>query len=171
MNTYKYTYALSVHMRVVCAHACCAESTIQNAFCIPLVFHVPTKHTQSFVWWKKEISWNLHFRLKYGLFDGKTCILANSRHCFTRGTTTVWAMHTQQTGFKDALSLYVVFRKRTLWLVALLWKETCNWRLPMHLRHSVPEHLLQLQHMLQQVMLYIHKIAQRTPFYAAFTAT
>jgi len=37
----------------------------------------------------------------------------------------------------DALSLQVIFRKRALYLVALLRKMTCNLRHPMSLRHPV----------------------------------
>ena len=37
----------------------------------------------------------------------------------------------------DALSLEVIFRERALYLVAHLWKETCNLRHPMHPRHPV----------------------------------
>jgi len=37
----------------------------------------------------------------------------------------------------DALSLQVIFCKRALWLMALLWKETCNLRHPLHLRQPV----------------------------------
>jgi len=37
----------------------------------------------------------------------------------------------------DALSLQVIFRKRALWLVAILRKPTCNLRLPVSLRHPV----------------------------------
>ena len=37
----------------------------------------------------------------------------------------------------DALSLQVIFRKRALYLVALLRKMTCNLRHPMGLRHPV----------------------------------
>jgi len=38
---------------------------------------------------------------------------------------------------EDALSLWVIFRKRALQLVALLQKETCDLRHPMHLCHPV----------------------------------
>jgi len=38
---------------------------------------------------------------------------------------------------QDALSLYVVFRKRALKSVANLRKETCNLKHPMHLRCPV----------------------------------
>jgi len=38
----------------------------------------------------------------------------------------------------DALSWEIIFRKRALQLVALLRKETCNLRHPMHLRHPAP---------------------------------
>jgi len=37
----------------------------------------------------------------------------------------------------DALSLDVIFRKRALHLVALLWKMICNLGDPMSLRHPV----------------------------------
>jgi len=37
----------------------------------------------------------------------------------------------------NALSLEFSFRERALYFVALLWKETCNLRHPMHLRHPV----------------------------------
>ena len=40
-------------------------------------------------------------------------------------------------GAKGALSLQVIFRKRALQLIALLLKETCNWRHPMHHRHPL----------------------------------
>jgi len=46
---------------------------------------------------------------------------------------------------EDALSLWVIFRKRTLQLVALLQKETCNWRHPMHLCHPVATQSRNLQ--------------------------
>ena len=39
---------------------------------------------------------------------------------------------------QDALSLQVIFRKRAVQLVALLRKETCNLRHPMHFRHPIP---------------------------------
>jgi len=38
---------------------------------------------------------------------------------------------------QDALFWWVIFRKRALWLVALLRKMTCNLRYPMGLRHLV----------------------------------
>jgi len=38
---------------------------------------------------------------------------------------------------QDALSLLVIFRKRALQLVALLWKMTCNLKFPMSLLHPV----------------------------------
>jgi len=38
---------------------------------------------------------------------------------------------------QDPLSLYVIFRKRALYLVALLWKMICNLGDPMSLRHPV----------------------------------
>jgi len=37
----------------------------------------------------------------------------------------------------DALSLQVISRKKALYVVALLRKETCNSRHPVGLRHSV----------------------------------
>ena len=46
---------------------------------------------------------------------------------------------------EDALSLWVIFRKRTLQLVALLQKETCNWRHPMHLCQPVATQSRNLQ--------------------------
>ena len=44
----------------------------------------------------------------------------------------------------DALSIEVIFRKRALRLVALLRKEMCNLRHPMHLRHPVFTYWLHL---------------------------
>jgi len=38
---------------------------------------------------------------------------------------------------KISSSLQVFFRKRSLWLVAFLQKETCEFRYPVHLRHPV----------------------------------
>ena len=40
---------------------------------------------------------------------------------------------------QDALFFYFIFRKRALQLVALLQKEACNLRLPMHLRHPIAQ--------------------------------
>ena len=38
---------------------------------------------------------------------------------------------------QDAISLWVIFCKRALQFVALLRKEPCNFRHPMHCRHLV----------------------------------
>jgi len=61
-----------------------------------------------------------------------TLYLLNTSYCYwTRPIVTGWRRLT------DPLCLYGIFRKRALYLVALLWKMICNLGDPMSLRHPV----------------------------------
>ena len=73
-------------------------------------------------------------RTKYELF-----FFFGSQICNQRQTTAIMLVYKVQGGEnpQDALSVQLIFRKRALQMVALLRKETCNFRHPVGLCHPV----------------------------------
>ena len=77
---------------------------------------------------------------------------------------------------QDPLSLQVIFRKRALYLVALLWKMICNLGDPMSLRHPVEDdrhaaRAISIDYIYIHIYIYIYTYMYMYTYICTYTST